>query len=165
MVKSTLIGNNNNGFRDYNPAGSFYLESDPLGLAAGVNPFGYAGQNPVTHVDRRGLSPADEVPAIVEEIAPGLIEEIDSALSPINNAIGGLEDEAIALIQEESAAASGGTSTAGAGGQCVIGRVQDLKILQAGERSLLDRLPNLGSPQANWKNSAELQCATSRDVI
>jgi hypothetical protein len=36
----------------------------------------------------------------------------------------------------------------------VIGRVKDLKALQSGERSLLDRLPDLGSPKANWKQNS-----------
>jgi RHS repeat-associated protein len=40
------------------------------------------------------------------------------------------------------------------GGTTVIGRVKDLKSLGSGERSLLDRLPNKGSPKANWKQNA-----------
>ncbi len=35
----------------------------------------------------------------------------------------------------------------------VIGRVKDLMNLPPGERNLLGRLPNLGSPQANWKQN------------
>ena len=35
----------------------------------------------------------------------------------------------------------------------VIGRVKDLQNLPPGEQSLLDRLPNLGNPQANWKQN------------
>jgi len=40
------------------------------------------------------------------------------------------------------------------GGGTVIGRTKDLKNLRAGERSLLDRLPNQGSPKANWKQNS-----------
>jgi hypothetical protein len=36
----------------------------------------------------------------------------------------------------------------------VIGRVDDLKNLRSGERSLLDRLPNQGNPKANWKQNS-----------
>ena len=36
----------------------------------------------------------------------------------------------------------------------VIGRVKDLKNLKQGERSLLDRLPDQGSPKANWKQNS-----------
>ena len=36
----------------------------------------------------------------------------------------------------------------------VIGRVKDLQNLDPGEQSLLSRLPNLGSPKANWKQNS-----------
>ena len=36
----------------------------------------------------------------------------------------------------------------------VIGRVKDLQNLKQGERSLLDRLQNQGSPKANWKQNS-----------
>jgi len=40
------------------------------------------------------------------------------------------------------------------GGRTVIGRTKDLMDLPAGERSLLDRLPDQGSPKANWKQNS-----------
>lgn len=36
----------------------------------------------------------------------------------------------------------------------VIGKVKDLQNLAAGEKSLLDRLPNLGNPKANWSQNS-----------
>ena len=45
-----------NGARDFNPAGG-YLEPDPLGLVAGLNPYNYARQNPFKWTDRSGLLP------------------------------------------------------------------------------------------------------------
>jgi hypothetical protein len=36
----------------------------------------------------------------------------------------------------------------------VIGRVKDLQNLPAGERTLLDKPPGLGSPKANWKQNS-----------
>jgi hypothetical protein len=36
----------------------------------------------------------------------------------------------------------------------VIGRVKDLQKLEPGEKSLLDRLPDLGNPKANWKQNS-----------
>jgi hypothetical protein len=40
----------------------------------------------------------------------------------------------------------------------VIGRVKDLQKLGPGEKSLLDQLPDLGSPKANWiQNSGVLR--------
>jgi len=46
----------NNGFRDYSPALGRYVESDPIGLAGGVNTYAYAGNNPVSFADPFGLS-------------------------------------------------------------------------------------------------------------
>ncbi len=45
----------NNGFRDYSPALGRYVESDPLGQAAGVNTYAYVGGNPLSNVDPLGL--------------------------------------------------------------------------------------------------------------
>ncbi|RQG14466.1 sugar-binding protein [Pseudomonas aeruginosa] len=45
-----------NYFRDYDPETGRYVESDPIGLAGGLNTLGYAGQNPVMHQDPDGLA-------------------------------------------------------------------------------------------------------------
>ena len=44
-----------NGFRDYDPTLGRYLESNPIGFAGGLNPYAYAGSNPVGTVDKWGL--------------------------------------------------------------------------------------------------------------
>jgi len=49
-------GFNHNGFRDYAPTLTRYVESDPIGLAGGINTYGYVGQNPVNVIDPLGLS-------------------------------------------------------------------------------------------------------------
>jgi uncharacterized protein RhaS with RHS repeats len=56
--------------RDYDPLSGKYVESDPLGLAAGVNTYAYAIGNPVSFVDSMGT--AYELPVleqIIGEIA------------------------------------------------------------------------------------------------
>ncbi|MBS0575786.1 MAG: glucosaminidase domain-containing protein [Proteobacteria bacterium] len=47
----------NNGFRDYDSSVGAYVESDPIGVAGGINTYAYANGNPVSLVDWHGLCP------------------------------------------------------------------------------------------------------------
>jgi RHS repeat-associated protein len=49
-------GLNQNYFRDYDPAVGRYVESDPIGLKAGVNTYGYVDGSPVDSIDPEGLA-------------------------------------------------------------------------------------------------------------
>ena len=51
-----------NYFRDFDPALGRYVESDPIGLAAGVNTYGYVGALPVSRIDPLGLQTAGPCP-------------------------------------------------------------------------------------------------------
>lgn len=47
----------NNGFRDYSASLGRYIESDPLGLSGGINPYAYVGNSPISNADPLGLCP------------------------------------------------------------------------------------------------------------
>ncbi|HSC79392.1 MAG TPA: RHS repeat-associated core domain-containing protein, partial [Chitinolyticbacter sp.] len=50
------IGRHYNYFRDYDPRIGRYIQSDPIGLAGGINTYGYAFQSPLKLTDTFGLS-------------------------------------------------------------------------------------------------------------
>lgn len=52
-----------NYYRDYDPSLGRYIQSDPIGLAGGLNTYGYVYQNPLSRVDPYGLESAVVNPA------------------------------------------------------------------------------------------------------
>jgi RHS repeat-associated protein len=59
QVYDAETGLHQNYFRDYDPALGRYTTPDPMGLAGGINPYLYVGDNPLTNVDPLGLYQSD----------------------------------------------------------------------------------------------------------
>ncbi len=56
QIADAETGLYHNGARDYVPNLGRYLQSDPIGLAGGLNTYAYVGANPMTFVDPSGTS-------------------------------------------------------------------------------------------------------------
>jgi len=83
-----------NYFRDYEPGTGRYVEADPIGLAGGLNVYGYANQNPLSFTDPLGLiAGVDDlviggsVLAVGCVLSPGCGAAISNAMSSAANAI------------------------------------------------------------------------------
>lgn len=70
-----------NGFRDYEAATGRYLQSDPVGLAAGASTYGYANGSPMRRTDAAGLQSVGGPP---EENVPENIPEVDEEIEELD---------------------------------------------------------------------------------
>ena len=73
-----------NYFRDYDPSTGRYVQSDPIGLAGGLNTYGYVYGNPLYWIDRFGLD--------------GLFPTHIPRVYDKNNVRGGFNDQGESLV-------------------------------------------------------------------
>lgn len=59
QVSDAETGLHQNYYRDYDPEQGRYTTADPIGLAGGMNPYEYAGSNPLSNIDPLGLYQSD----------------------------------------------------------------------------------------------------------
>ena len=59
QYNNVYTGLHQNWKRDYDPLTGRYIESDPVGLSAGLNVYGYVQGDPINYVDPTGLTRAD----------------------------------------------------------------------------------------------------------
>jgi RHS repeat-associated protein len=145
--------------RSYDPQTGRFTQEDPIGLAGGLNLYGFAGGDPVNFSDPFGLSAQANCPICIVGAAWALYE-VGSAAYDVYQAYNTVNDPDASDGMKAAMVGAALYSVAGpgGGGSLVIGKLDDLKRgLQAGERTLLPQMTkNLGSPQANWKRNAGL---------
>jgi RHS repeat-associated protein len=79
-----------NGWRDYMPTWGRYLQTDPIGLAAGMNTYGYVGQNPLRFVDPWGLD--DQSVGDPGAVTPICVECLVATIVPLPRVVGWIYD-------------------------------------------------------------------------
>lgn len=114
-----------NGNRDYSSVLGRYIESDPIGLAGGVNTYDYAGDNPISNIDPYGLyCLSDKQINAIADGAGGAfsggvaLSEFGPPGIAIGGALGGIVGGAIGYFSptSEGQAMAGGAASAAASG-------------------------------------------------
>ena len=123
-----------NYFRDYDPGLGRYIQSDPIGLAGGLNTYNYAYMNPLAGIDPYGLLTVGEANAIGAVVGGAIGGAVNGALSGAmaGSAVPGAGTFAGTIAGAAGGALQGGSTgalasaantTLGAGGSTLVGLV------------------------------------------
>jgi RHS repeat-associated protein len=130
-------GNNHNGFRDYAGTLTRYAQSDPIGLAGGMNTYQYVKGNPFKYTDPRGLDPksmACQEGSVMCGSGPYMWGGGDPFLDGPDS-----DPDTLGPLSQITYSGGGGSGT---GGQCTAGSTDPMCATGSGGNSPLQQVAN-----------------------
>ena len=145
-------GLHQNWNRTFDPARGRYLESDPIGLAGGINTFGYVEGNPLRFVDPYGLwAWGDPLPQGIVDFSAGFGDTLSfGATNWVRNQMG-----TNGAVDKCSRSYSAG-EWAGIGQSIVLGGAVGWRLVgvKSSGKEFSHWIPNrMGGPRSNWNGN------------